>query len=705
MVHILSLAEIVLERMLICDNKSDAFILDKPVHLQKDGNMKIVSKFPHRVIEHADMPIVMSDGCRLSARVWMPDDAEANPVPVILEHLPYRKRDGTVARDVLTHSWFAGHGYVCIRTDMRGNGDSDGLMDDEYTAQELQDAVEVIEWAAQQPWCNGNVGMMGISWGGFNGLQVAALAPEPLKAVISICSTVDRYADDIHYKGGCMLGENFGWSNTMLAYSSRPPDVALVGNRWREMWMHRLENLQPDLSTWLRHQHRDEYWKHGSVCEDYSAIKAAVLSIGGWHDGYRNTISHLVKNLSSPVKGIVGPWIHKYPHFAAPTPAIGFLQEAKRWWDHWLKGRDTGVDKDPDYRAYLMDSVAPKRWVDARPGRWIAEQTWPADGISGEILHLSQGAALAKAPTDFCVQVSSPHDCGAAAGEYFPFAYADELPGNQARDDAGSACFDSDELDAPMDIVGAPQISLRLSCDRPQGQVIVRLCDLRPDGTSAMITYGCLNLTHRDSHEHPAVIPVGDMMDISFALDQIAYRIPAGHRLRVAVSTNYWPLLWPSPETVGIMIEAGEITLPTRPLAQGNEVTFEPPEAAPAWRAQELRKGSYSHACTRDAETGVVSTIITNDAGENRDQDHGLISGSLMRENWSIHPNDPTSASAMAEWEETGGREGQMWRTHVVAQMTADKTDFFFTATLKAYENDALVFERDYKDQVPRDLV
>jgi len=340
--------------------------------------MKYVSKFPHKIIEYADMPIIMSDGCRLSARVWMPEDANNNQYPAILEHLPYRKRDGTIVRDQYTHPWLAGHGYVCIRTDMRGNGDSDGLMTDEYTHQEHQDAIEVIEWAANQSWCNGNVGMMGISWGGFNALQVAALAPKPLKAIISLCSTVDRYADDIHYKGGCLLGENFGWSTNMLSYSSRPPDPSLVGENWRKMWMNRLENLELDLSRWLNHQHRDEYWKYGSVCEDYSAIKAAVLSISGWHDGYRNTTNHLIKNLTSPVKGIIGPWIHKYPHYAAPSPAIGFLQEAKRWWDHWLKDIDTGVDKDPDFRAYLMDSVTPKRWMDDRPGRWIVEKNWPS---------------------------------------------------------------------------------------------------------------------------------------------------------------------------------------------------------------------------------------------------------------------------------------------------------------------------------------
>ena len=664
--------------------------------------MKYVSKFPHKIIEHADMPIIMSDGCRLSARVWMPEDAERNQFPVILEHLPYRKRDGTIVRDQYTHPWFAGHGYICIRTDMR---ESDGLMTDEYTAQEHKDAIEVIEWAAKQPWCNGNVGMMGISWGGFNALQVAAFAPKPLKAVISLCSTVDRYADDIHYKGGCLLGENFGWSTNMLSYSSRPPDPEIVGHRWRDMWINRLENLELDLSIWLRHQHRDKYWKYGSVCEDYSAIKAAVLSISGWHDGYRNTTNHLVKNLSSPVKGIVGPWIHKYPHYAAPSPAIGFLQEAKRWWDHWLKDIDTGVDKDPDYRAYLMDSVTPKRWLDDRPGRWIAEDVWPSVSLEKEVLHLSQGAALEQTPTPFKVSVSSAQDCGSKAGEYFPFAFGDELPENQSQDDARSACFDGDELSEALDIVGSPHVNLRLSCDKDQGQVIVRLCDVRPDGTSALITYQFLNLTHSKSHENPSKIIINQMFDVSLDLDQIAYRVPKGHRLRVAISSSYWPTLWPSPERTTLNIESGSIELPVRPLADGAEISFEEPESAEPWRVKELRPSSYSRDETINKETGTTLTKIACDFGENQDLEHGLISGGWMKENWLIHPDDPNSAKVDAEWEKTGGRMGQMWRTHVMATMHSDKTHFFITANLKAYENDTLIFEKDYGDKITRKLV
>ncbi|HID67971.1 MAG TPA: CocE/NonD family hydrolase, partial [Roseibacterium sp.] len=322
-----------------------------------------------KIEELPDMGLVMSDGTRLSARVWRPVDAGKNPVPVILEYLPYRKRDGTCARDALTHPWFARRGYACVRVDIRGNGDSEGLMADEYSQQELDDAVEVINWLAAQGWCTGKVGMMGISWGGFNALQVAAMQPEPLKAVITLCSTVDRFADDIHYKGGCLLNENLGWGATMWAYSSRAPDPALRDD-WREMWLKRLA-AEPFLpALWLRHQKRDEYWRHGSVCEDFSTIKAAVLAIGGWGDAYRNAVPQLVEGLDAPVKGIVGPWVHKYPHIAVPEPRIGFLQEALRWWDRWLKGLDTGVENDPDYRAYVMDGLRPATWASTRPGRW-----------------------------------------------------------------------------------------------------------------------------------------------------------------------------------------------------------------------------------------------------------------------------------------------------------------------------------------------
>ena len=665
----------------------------------------IETGFAREVVEIEDQLIIMPEGCRLSARIWMPKDANADPVPVILEHLPYRKRDGTIVRDSITHPWMAGQGYACIRVDMRGNGDSEGLMEDEYTAQELQDACDVIAWATAQPWCSGTAGMMGISWGGFNSLQVAALRPPALKAIITICSTADRFADDIHFKGGCLLGENFGWAANMLSYSSRPPDPLLLGPGWRELWLNRLREMPFLAREWISRQTRDEYWRHGSICEDYSAIEAAVLSIGGWHDGYRNTISNLVENLEAPVKGLVGPWIHKYPHYAGPEPRIGFLQEAKRWWDHWLKGIDNQAEDLPAYRAWLMDSIAPERWVDERPGRWIAESQWPSKAITDTAMELGDGT-LGRAAITQPVRVISPLDCGSQAGEYFPFAYGPELPDEQTPDDERSVCFDGEVLDVPQDIVGAPRLQINARSDKPMAQIVVRLCDLRPDGSSALITMGVLNLTHRTSAEAPQLLIPGEMFETSVVLDQIAYRIPAGHRLRVAVSTSCWPFIWPAPEHAAVTLEAATLQLPCRAmLADQDECSFEKPVGAPPWRHENLRPSVSTRTTETDPETGLVTTVIFNDAGENRDLEHGLISGSTTCERWTIHPGDPLSATAHIRWEQTGGRD--TWFTDTVAEMEmrCDLDWFYITGKLVATENDAVMFEKEWDEKIARRFV
>ena len=246
----------------------------------------------------------MSDGTRLAARIWLPEDAEDDPVPAILEYLPYRKGDAFAKRDSYHHPYFAGHGYAGVRVDLRGSGDSDGILLDEYLPQEQDDGLEVIAWLAEQPWCSGTVGMIGISWGGFNGLQVAARRPPALKAVISMCASDDRYSDDVHYVGGCVLAvDMLQWAATMLTLCAQPPDPAAVGEGWRETWHERMERTPPYVEAWLGHQRRDDYWRQGSVCEDYAQIEAPVYAVGGWADGYSNAVPRLVAGLPGPRKG------------------------------------------------------------------------------------------------------------------------------------------------------------------------------------------------------------------------------------------------------------------------------------------------------------------------------------------------------------------------------------------------------------------
>ncbi|MEA2197069.1 MAG: uncharacterized protein QOJ25_1120, partial [Solirubrobacteraceae bacterium] len=277
---------------------------------------RIRREFP-RVTEVRDEWITLADGCRLFARIVLPVDARADPVPALLEYLPYRLCDGTALRDSRHHPWYAGHGYASVRVDMRGSGNSDGLLLDEYLPQEQLDGVEVIAWLAAQPWCTGRVGMFGISWGGFNGLQIAARRPPALSAVISLCSTDDRYADDVHYMGGCVLGaEVLGWPSYMLGVNALPPDPAHVGAGWRDRWHERLEGTPPFLETWLRHQRRDAFWKQGSICEDFAAVTCPIYMVGGWADGYTNAIPRVLEGLTAvgtPCKGLIGPWGHGYP--------------------------------------------------------------------------------------------------------------------------------------------------------------------------------------------------------------------------------------------------------------------------------------------------------------------------------------------------------------------------------------------------------
>lgn len=647
------------------------------------------------------MTVLMADGCRLSARIWLPDNAETIPVPAILEFLPYRKRDGTTARDSLTHPYVAKRGYACVRIDMRGNGDSQGIMEDEYTEQELQDAEAIIAWLAKQTWCSGTVGMMGISWGGFNALQVAARQPAALKAIITLCSTVDRYADDIHYKGGCLLNENLGWGATMWSYSSRAPDPALVGEDWRNMWLERLE-AEPFLPiAWLSHQNRDAYWQHGSICEDYSKITAATLAVGGWGDAYKNTVSHLVKNLTAPVKGIVGPWVHKYPHFAVPEPRIGFLQEALRWWDQWLKGQETGVMQDPAYTAYLMDGVRPQSWYDQRSGHWITEDKWPAS-FPNKRWYMQPGGHLEDLPSSLNTKVSSKQNCGGAAGEYCAIWLGPEMPGDQRYDDAVSACFTSKPLEDRCDIIGSPTVKLRLSSDQPIAQIVVRLNHIHPDGASTRMTYGVLNLCHRNGHTVAQPLVPDEEFEISLDLDQMAYRVPAGHCVRVAISTCYWPLLWPSPVPVELTLHAGEINIPIRQSGDQDERIFPTPEADQPWKVEIIRPTQNERRQIIDMNSGIISLEIIDDFGSTKDSDHGLVHGSVAREWWSIHPDDPLSASGRTHWTYENSRDNWSVRTETYTNMTSDSEYFHLTAQLEAYENNNLIFEKVVSESIKR---
>ncbi|MAM59243.1 MAG: peptidase S15 [Salinicola sp.] len=674
--------------------------------------MRIRQDFPHRVREIENQWIVLADGTRLAARIWLPEDAESKPVPAILEYLPYRKRDGTAVRDELTHPWFAGHGYACVRVDMRGNGESDGLMEDEYAPQEQADALEVIDWIASQPWCNGKLGMMGISWGGFNGLQVAALRPEPLKAIITLCSTDDRYADDIHYKGGNMLLENLGWAATMLSFSAAMPDPALVGDRWREMWKHRLDNMPLLMDPWLTHQHRDDYWRHGSICESYENIEAAVYMISGWADSYVNTIPRMMENLSCPKKALLGPWMHKYPHFAIPDPAIGFLQEALRWWDYWLKDIDTGIMDEPECTFYLQDGVPPAPRYLERPGRWVRTHGWPApvDEIEAWSLALGDTGLTPNGRLSQDRAIASPLTAGSLQGEYIPLWFGADFPPDQRRDDGLALTFDSEPYLYGLDILGQPTLTATLTSAEDCGQLHVRLCDVAPSGESALISYATLNLNLRDDSATITPPVPGEPMEIRVALDLIGYRLPEGHRLRVALSSASFPLVWSPKKRADLILKAGTPTL-SLPICKAEYVPmpFEPPESATPCRIETLRAGQPRRTISEDVGSGEVTVTIEDDMGDIRFTDHGLRVEQWAKEIYTSHPSDATRTRAGIEWHYRAGRDegnGQ-FAVEVTSRyrLHCDETTFYLRAEQLAYEGETPVSEKSWEREIPRTAI
>lgn len=674
-------------------------------------DLKFVTSFPHKIREIEHTKIRMSDGVSLAARIWLPENAESSPAPAILEYIPYRKRDFTARRDSINHPYVAGHGYACIRVDLRGSGDSDGVLTDEYLEQELQDGVEVLRWIAAQPWCTGDVGMIGISWGGFNGLQIAALNPPELKAIITLCSTDDRYADDIHHMGGCLLGDNLSWASVMFSYNALPPYPDLAGDQWREMWRARLEDSGLWLDTWLRHQRRDDYWKHGSVCEDYAAINCPVFAVSGWADGYSNAVFRLLRNLKTPRKGLIGPWSHAYPHLARPGPAIGFLQETIRWWDKWLKGIETGVMDEPMLRVWMQDSVPPTTSYAHRPGRWVAEPSWPSANVQKQIYSLQRDVLvpLGEKMLDQRLTIQSPLTVGLFAGKWCSYADGPDLAHDQRQEDGGALVFDSAPLGQQLEILGAPMVELELSSNKPIAMVAVRLSDIAPDDKATRVTYGLLNLTHRDSSENPALLEPDKRYRVAVKLNDIAQSFPEGHRIRIAISTSYWPLAWPPPEPARLTVFTGAsvLTLPKRqPRAEDEELRrFDEPQGAVPAARKMIEPDHHNWLVHRDLAKDESILEVINDHGVFRLDDIDLEVWNRTVERYISRADDFTSVRGQTETTREL-RRGDWWvKVLTRTVLTCSATEFHIRADLDAFEGGKRIYCKSWDRTIARDFV
>ena len=669
--------------------------------------------------------IPMDDGIDLAATLYVPDAPGAGPFPAVLESIPYRKDDWTLSRDWPLHGAFAAAGYVSCRLDVRGTGSSRGIAEDEYTEREILDNLAVIDWLATQPWSSGAVGMFGISWGGFSALQAAMRRPPALKAIIPACFSHDRYHVDVHWWGGTrLIGETAYWPVEMVGENALPPDPERFGPGWREEWLRRLDATPQWPLSSLRHQRRDEHWRHGSAIEDWGSIEAAVLALGGLADSYRDSVLETVANVRAPVRGILGPWGHAWPHAGAPAPAIDGVRLMTRWWDRFLRGERNGVDEGPALTVYAVEpdddapfpvEVAPA----AVPGRWWAIGRWPSVLRIAPPAPLHLGGAGAAGSGRLGPEPPGADEGpdtwagGPAAAMTAPFTCTGWEPQggplDQRPDDALALVYTGDPLAEPVLIVGFPIVDLWVAADRPVAQVAVRLEAVAPDGTSALLARGLLNLTRRDSFAEPAPVVPGEVMAVTVPLTATGARIPAGQRLRVAVAGAAFPVAWPAPEPVRLTLfhdggRPSRLRLPTpagwapatEDLGTG---AFDPgaaeerPGIPEAWRVE------------RDELAGTTTLVSEAGGGHRFPERDGLVFGS--EERYRIVAGDDW-ATCVAEGRTLyrviypDGRQVTADGSLVVGSTAAD---FAIRIDLSVAEDGSPVFERTWEERIPRDLV
>jgi len=660
--------------------------------------------------------IPMQDGTRLAADLYMPASVTDGPrLPVVLEYIPYRKDDVPLRpSDVYgPHAWYHYlplHGYVMARVDIRGSGASEGVTSDEYTEQEQADGYESVEWLAQQPWCDGNVNMIGGSWGGFTCLQIASLAPPHLKSVIPLFFTDDRYTDDCHYRGGLLrLYYDIGhYGTAMVVRNALPPDPRYC-EEWAEIWESHLEGNEPYLLNWLHHQTDGPYWRNGSVRSIADRIKCPVFMFGGWRDGYPNPPLRLYQALQVPRKLIIGPWNHNLPDIADVGPRIDFLHEVVRWLDHWCKGMATGIMEEPPVILFMQHHEDPVVNRTESAGEWRAETGWPPPGASQAIYHLSSGQSLAEnEPVQPGADKLAYEPGVGVMGGLWSGGFRFGLPADQRPDEVFAVVYTSARLEHELCVIGNPKLIVHVSSSAPVIGFAASLSDIAPDGASALISKGMLNATRRESMIDPKPLEEGEIYELSFPLDATAWTFPEGHRIRLAIANADWPNVWPTPYLATSWIHHGgvrssRLILPTvRPTGSANL------PALPPSPVKEMPRLSDDPArpvwdVTTDMLTG-RKRVVLSDRGSVRIDDSTVkeVAEALTAE---LDPRNPATASVRGEHTVRFCFPHSMLEASATSVIQATATHLHITIDLQVSQGGRTHFTKHWVDSVERQLL
>lgn len=652
--------------------------------------------YPVKVDRGVRVP--MDDGIEIALTIYLPDAAGDGPFPAVVESVPYRKDDDCFARDLITFEYLAQRGFAGIRIDIRGTGASDGIIENEYVAREQLDTVAVMRWAAAQDWCTGRLGMWGISWGGFSALQTAMLRPPELHAIVPVHATHDRFACDVHYYGGALhLLEQVDWPVGMVALNALPPDPDIVGEPWLERWRERLRDTPQWLPTWLRHQQRDDYWLQGSPCRDYASIDAPTLLIGGWLDGYVDGMLEMLEALHCPKQAIIGPWGHSRPASGEPGPTFDHLRAMERWFGHWLRGDDNGVPADPLLSVFIRTSPPYDPVEGETAGYWRAEPAWPPRDREWRVLALDHD--LIGPETDSAW--AGPLTVGSSAPGWDTAMWGS---GDTSDDDESCLVFESEPLQAPIEILGPPRAELSVTVDAPYGQVAVRLINVTPTGEASLVARGLLNLSHRNGLGDPALVQAGEGMSVSIPLRMTSAVVAEGHRLRLAISGADFPLAWPPPGPVTLTIDPTRSSL-ILPLVPGRpeETTLELP-VAPA-RTSPVQTQEDVHDLiveSRGTKTTLRRTVADRQLQPARNH---LVYANRQDIQLDVDAVDPLATRAWAR--AVTSLERGDWKVATTGQVeiTSDADAFYLVIDLEARSGDEVVHRHHWEEVVPRTWV
>jgi predicted acyl esterase len=661
-------------------------------------------------IELQETWIPMPDGVRLAASLFMPASREAGArFPVLLEYLPYRKDESRKERFAL-FSYFVARGYVVARVDIRGTGASEGkLIEYEYTNQEQEDGEAVIDWLSKQNWSTGKVGMFGISWGAFNSIQMAMRNPPALKAIVAIEGTDDIFRDDVHFIDGMMHVDSYEFGQDLANILPAPPDYVLDEAYFRDRF-----DTEPWLLIYKRRQRDGPFWNRASLDSDYSSIRVPTFVIGGWYDGYRDSVPRMLEKLEAPVKGMVGPWAHTWPNEPYPEPGMEWRREAVRWFDYWLKGDDTGIMAEPRFAVYVRQ-WHPPGVIDRAPGHWRWEDGWPIDRTKNLPLyaHADHGLSSIKsgAGDEEIHQLRYVPTVGLEASGNVN--WWGDFPWDQRGTDAYCLVYDTDPLDRDLEILGFPRAVLHVSADAPLADWIVRISDIAPDGTVTQVAGAGLNGAQRKSSEKPVALVPGQVYTLEFDLHFTSWVFPKGHRIRLAVNNALWPMIWPTPSAMTTTLSVdgvnpSHIVLPLIPQSDRPRPDFLPPAKDPelsgyaSVKVGDETESGYAEFRSIERSLGKSTTQVTASGS------YGSVYPWATIKYWEniVHESqdkEPAKASVTGKNRYTVDLGKRTVTLEADLSLTSDGGNFYYTYTRRALENGKLIREKTWKETIARD--